>query len=330
MTMQTTYFKEHAGSAHNPTGQLSSAAAVPWWSGLGSQSVYDESFGQLKSLSMEHPGKGDQLTAIKQVELGAEHGTDKGNTTQFTIFAGECKNSEDAQKPQPLQATISMQSTIPEYRTRFELGFGQPMVCVKYPHADQCYGVFSAYGHQVMGRIMLPLSLTTDDGPIYVNAKQYHGIIRRRQSRAKAELENKLTRARKPYMHESRHLHAMRRPRGCGGRFLKKNLNGGKCGTDMKKIDDRQLSQPTGSQISEVLQSDSGNMNSPKEANGNLSKLLGSEVTSMYSRRYLHQFPVNNVQASADTLADMMARGHGMVMASKWVAAADNRCNPKA
>lgn len=88
MTMQTTYFKEHAGSAHNPTGQLSSAAAVPWWSGLGSQSVYDESFAQLKSLSMEHPGKGDQLTAIKQVELGAEDGTDKGNSTQFTIFSG--------------------------------------------------------------------------------------------------------------------------------------------------------------------------------------------------------------------------------------------------
>ncbi|RVW72672.1 Nuclear transcription factor Y subunit A-2 [Vitis vinifera] len=249
---------------------------------------------------------------------------------KVAIASSECKNSEDAQKPQPLQATISMQSTIPEYQTRFELGFGQPMVCVKYPYADQCYGVFSAYGHQVMGRIMLPLSLTTDDGPIYVNAKQYHGIIRRRQSRAKAELENKLTRARKPYMHESRHLHAMRRPRGCGGRFLKKNLNGGKCGTDMKKVDNRQLSQPTGSQISEVLQSDGGNMNSPKEANGNLSKLLGSEVTSMYSRRYLHQFPVNNVQASVDTLVDMMDRGHGIVYPSKWVAAADNRCNPKA
>ncbi|RVW27022.1 hypothetical protein CK203_100454 [Vitis vinifera] len=53
---------------------------------------------------------------------------------------------------------------------------------------------------------------------------------------------------------------------------------GGKCGTDMKKVDNRQLSQPTGSQISEVLQSDGGNMNSPKEANGNLSKLLGSEL----------------------------------------------------
>jgi hypothetical protein len=39
---------------------------------------------------------------------------------------------------------------------------------------------------------MLPLSMTSDDGPTYVNAKQYHGIIRRRQSRAKAVLQNKL------------------------------------------------------------------------------------------------------------------------------------------
>ena len=44
---------------------------------------------------------------------------------------------------------------------------------------------------------MLPLNMKTDDGPIYVNAKQYHGIIRRRQSRAKTVMENKLARARK-------------------------------------------------------------------------------------------------------------------------------------
>lgn len=79
--MQTIYFKEHEGIGHNSTGQLSSPAAVPWWSGLGSQSVYGESFGHLKSSSAENPAKGDQLTAIK-------HGTDKGNSTHFTIFAG--------------------------------------------------------------------------------------------------------------------------------------------------------------------------------------------------------------------------------------------------
>lgn len=325
----------HGGVFAKEANTISAFSGLPWWSsGLGSQPAgfHDDHFGQLKpaSSAADKPSNiGTQFIPSKEPHriVGQEIGN--GKTNKFTIFSGECKDPPNGKKFQ-LQNASNMQAAAAEYRGHLELGFSQPVICAKYPYGEQRYGVFSTYGPQLNGRIMLPLNSTSDEVPIFVNVKQYNGILRRRQYRAKAELENKMLKNRKPYLHLSRHLHAVRRPRGCGGRFLNtKNLNGSKRSTDDNRTAKGQISQPTGSQSSDVLQSDSGNSRSPRKSNGCRSNNFGTEVTSMYSSGDLDPFPFNNLSSAIQSLPNMMTSGHGIVPPSKWVAAADGRCNLK-
>ncbi|WBW70952.1 CCAAT-binding factor complex subunit Php2 [Schizosaccharomyces osmophilus] len=113
---------------------------------------------------------------------------------------------------------------------------------------------------------------------LYVNAKQYHRILKRREARARLEERLRgLQTTKKPYLHESRHKHAMRRPRGPGGRFLtaekvsqlkaQEALEAGKSespsGSESRGLMDTLDSTPTGATSNEFLTTNETGDDSP-------------------------------------------------------------------
>ncbi|KAL2933285.1 Nuclear transcription factor Y subunit A-1 [Bienertia sinuspersici] len=202
----------------------------PWWRSLSDNGVSPNSVSNDSSArtSSGEPVNGSALAGAFSLHLnGMQDSGASGSGEIQTALAHQFGDRDNAQAQQPLK---QMPSSMPQNlgdqsNSQMEL-LGHSIVLTPYQLQDPAYGGVNPqlYG---LHQSRMPLPLPMEEEPVYVNAKQYHGILRRRQSRAKAELEKKVIKARKPYLHESRHLHALRRARGAGGRFLNtKKLDG--------------------------------------------------------------------------------------------------------
>ncbi|KAL5221502.1 hypothetical protein ABZP36_026215 [Zizania latifolia] len=153
---------------------------------------------------------------------------------------------------------------------------------VAYPYIGTYYGsIYGAYSGQPLVNTTLlampphSVRLATNAvlEPIYVNARQYHGILRRRQSRAKAESENKSNKTHKPYLHESRHLHALKRARGSGGRFLNtKTMEG--------KQDSKSVNKKDGGSVPSEYRDNKEINNNTKSEDSSLTTQPGADVAT--------------------------------------------------
>ncbi|KAG7592027.1 Nuclear transcription factor Y subunit A [Arabidopsis thaliana x Arabidopsis arenosa] len=166
-----------------------------------------------KNISFQYQDSSSTLsTGQSSTHVATSGDDDPSRHISFSPHSDVCKGFEETQRKQFANNIKSGSSTANFSFHYADPHFGGLMPAGYLPQA-------TIWNPQMVSRVPLPFDLIESE-PVFVNAKQFHAIMRRRQQRAKLEAQNKLIRARKPYLHESRHVHALKRPRGSGGRFL--------------------------------------------------------------------------------------------------------------
>ncbi|RXI05406.1 hypothetical protein DVH24_006663 [Malus domestica] len=184
---------------HGAETPLQPIYSQPWWRGVGNgtaSSMVDHSSSMVMNGAMQ---------AQTNARLDGQANFNKEFRTTVESQSDGNSGSENQHTKSVSSSVVPAMGQHMDPNSQMEL-VGHSIVMSSYPYADPQYGgMLTPYGPQTMlpphfygmhpGRMPLPPDM--EEEPVYVNAKQYHGILRRRQSRAKAELEKKLIKARK-------------------------------------------------------------------------------------------------------------------------------------
>ncbi|KAI3983096.1 hypothetical protein MKX01_035377 [Papaver californicum] len=273
----------HQFSSHPTSPSAVNSCSRSWWNSSVSQ-IPPSSMSRSTSLNVDTPPQHCQNAN----QLRSQHQDQDSSSSQSTIQSHHEMTTIGYDETNGRQEETQTQATPCFSLPPSQIDFNQSTPHLPYPYADPYYGaMMAAYGAPptIMlpdmlinpTRVPLPLEVA-EAGPIFVNAKQYNGILRRRQTRAKLEAQNKLMKPRKPYLHESRHLHAVKRVRGSGGRFLKQQPDSSSP-PDVENTLELSSRQTRGNQLeSEIRQSELANPSAPTTSCSDTTCLPNSEA----------------------------------------------------